>query len=234
MRRISVGAAAVGSALLVAGVAACSSSSSTSSATTTGGTGAAGAPVTVRLGFLANITHAPALVALKNGYFTKALGSAGTRTDLDVHQRHAGDHRHPGRPARRGLRRPEPGDQRLAEVRRHRHQDRLRRRDRRRVDRGEVEHQRRQPAEGPVAGHAVARQHPGRRAALLAQAAGARLQRHRRRRRLHQAHHARTRPPSSSSSQGRSPARPSPRRTTSRWSRTAARSCCPSPASPRC
>ena len=79
MRRISVGAAAaVGSALLVAGVAACSSSSSTSSATTTGGTSAAGAPVTVRLGFLANITHAPALVALKNGYFTKALGSAGT------------------------------------------------------------------------------------------------------------------------------------------------------------
>ena len=39
---------------------------------------AAAAPVTVRLGFLANITHAPALIALKNGYFTKDLGSAGT------------------------------------------------------------------------------------------------------------------------------------------------------------
>jgi NitT/TauT family transport system substrate-binding protein len=36
------------------------------------------APVTVRLGFLANITHAPALIALKNGYFTSALGSAGS------------------------------------------------------------------------------------------------------------------------------------------------------------
>jgi NitT/TauT family transport system substrate-binding protein len=31
----------------------------------------------VRLGFLANITHAPALIALKNGYFASALGSAG-------------------------------------------------------------------------------------------------------------------------------------------------------------
>ena len=31
-------------------------------------------PVTVRLGYLANITHAPALIAVKNGYFTKDLG----------------------------------------------------------------------------------------------------------------------------------------------------------------
>ena len=34
--------------------------------------------MTVRLGFLENITHASALVALKEGYFTNALGSAGT------------------------------------------------------------------------------------------------------------------------------------------------------------
>jgi NitT/TauT family transport system substrate-binding protein len=34
--------------------------------------------VTVRLGFLENITHASALIGLKDGYFTKALGSAGT------------------------------------------------------------------------------------------------------------------------------------------------------------
>jgi NitT/TauT family transport system substrate-binding protein len=32
----------------------------------------------VRLGYLANITHAPALIAVKNGYFTKELGSAGS------------------------------------------------------------------------------------------------------------------------------------------------------------
>jgi NitT/TauT family transport system substrate-binding protein len=34
--------------------------------------------VTVRLGYLANITHAPALIGIKNGYFAKQLGSAGT------------------------------------------------------------------------------------------------------------------------------------------------------------
>ncbi len=77
MRRILAGAAAVaGSALLVA---ACSSAGSSSSSATSGGaTKAAAAPVTVRLGFLADITHAPALIALKNGYFATALGSAGT------------------------------------------------------------------------------------------------------------------------------------------------------------
>lgn len=76
MRSILAGAAAVvGGVLLVAG---CSSGGSASSAA--GGTGpaAASAPVTVRLGYLANITHAPALIAVKNGYFAKELGSAGT------------------------------------------------------------------------------------------------------------------------------------------------------------
>jgi NitT/TauT family transport system substrate-binding protein len=83
MRSILAGVTAiVGGALLVAG---CSSSSSSSAAA--GGTSAAAggsssaaaaAPVTVRLGYLANITHAPALIAVKNGYFTKDLGSAGT------------------------------------------------------------------------------------------------------------------------------------------------------------
>jgi len=79
MRRILAGtAAALGGALLVAGAAACSSSSSTSSGSTTGTSAANAAPVTVRLGFQANITHAPALVAIKNGYFAQALGKAGT------------------------------------------------------------------------------------------------------------------------------------------------------------
>ena len=77
MRRILAGVAAVaGGTLLIAGCS--SSSSSSSSSTTTNATGAAAAPVTVRLGYLANITHAPALIAVKNGYFTAALGSAGT------------------------------------------------------------------------------------------------------------------------------------------------------------
>jgi NitT/TauT family transport system substrate-binding protein len=77
MRRVTV-AAMIGAALLAAG---CSSSSSSSSGATdsTGTANAAAAtPVTVRLGFLENITHASALIALKEGFFSSALGSAGT------------------------------------------------------------------------------------------------------------------------------------------------------------
>ena len=81
MRRV-MAAALAGGVLLLA--AACSSSSSSSGAATSGATNAgtttsaASAPVTVRLGFLENITHASALVGLKEGFFTKDLGSAGT------------------------------------------------------------------------------------------------------------------------------------------------------------
>src|SRR5246127_5467889 len=78
MRRVTA-AAMVGAALLLA--AGCSSSSSSSSdpATASGNTAsAAAAPVTVRLGFLENITHSSALIALKEGFFSSALGSAGT------------------------------------------------------------------------------------------------------------------------------------------------------------
>src|SRR3984957_8468003 len=84
MRGILAGAVAVtGGALLIAGCSSSSSSSSSapssSSPSSSGGSAsAAAAPVTVRLGFLANITHAPALIALKDGYFKSALGSAGS------------------------------------------------------------------------------------------------------------------------------------------------------------
>src|SRR6202167_5874204 len=77
MRRVTA-AALVGAALLAAG---CSSSSSSSSSGTTAGSSTdatAAAAVTVRLGFLENITHASALIGLKGGFFTKDLGSAGT------------------------------------------------------------------------------------------------------------------------------------------------------------
>jgi NitT/TauT family transport system substrate-binding protein len=80
MRRV-MSAAMIGAALLLAG---CSSSSSTSagsvgsSSTSSSGGSGGGAPVTVTLGFLTNITHASALVGLKEGFFTKDLGSAGT------------------------------------------------------------------------------------------------------------------------------------------------------------
>jgi NitT/TauT family transport system substrate-binding protein len=82
MRGILAGAVAVtGASLLIAGCS--SSSSSSSSAPSTSGasstaSAAAASPVNVRLGFLANITHAPALIALKDGYFKQALGSAGS------------------------------------------------------------------------------------------------------------------------------------------------------------
>src|ERR1700719_2401166 len=83
MRGILAGAVAVtGSAPVIAGCSSSSSSSSsaagTASATSSASGAAAAAPVTVRLGFLANITHAPALIALKDGYFKSALGSAGS------------------------------------------------------------------------------------------------------------------------------------------------------------
>jgi NitT/TauT family transport system substrate-binding protein len=82
MRRILAGVAAVaGGALLVAGCSSASSSSPSSTSTSSGtGSASAAAPVTVRLGYLANITHAPALIAVKNGYFAKELGSAGSVT----------------------------------------------------------------------------------------------------------------------------------------------------------
>ncbi|HXO22966.1 MAG TPA: ABC transporter substrate-binding protein [Streptosporangiaceae bacterium] len=80
MRRVTA-AAMVGAALLLAAGCSSSSSSSSSSSTTSSTdspSSAAAAPVTVRLGFLENITHASALVGLKEGFFTQALGSAGT------------------------------------------------------------------------------------------------------------------------------------------------------------
>ncbi len=76
MRRVTA-AAMIGAALLLAGCSSSSSSSSDPAASSGAGTGG-GSPVTVTLGFLTNITHASALVGLKEGFFAKDLGSAGT------------------------------------------------------------------------------------------------------------------------------------------------------------
>ncbi|HVT70529.1 MAG TPA: ABC transporter substrate-binding protein [Trebonia sp.] len=79
MRKVLAGTAAVvGGALLIAGCSSSGSSSASSTSSGAGGSSAAAAPVTVHLGYLANITHAPALIAVKNGYFTKELGTAGS------------------------------------------------------------------------------------------------------------------------------------------------------------
>ncbi len=74
MRHVTA-AAMIGAALLLAG---CSSSSSSSASSSSDSGSGGGAPVTVSLGFLTNITHVSALVGLKEGFFTKDLGSAGT------------------------------------------------------------------------------------------------------------------------------------------------------------
>ncbi|MEP7026882.1 MAG: ABC transporter substrate-binding protein, partial [Actinomycetota bacterium] len=63
---------AAGAAAVALGIAACGSSGSGSSGSS-GGSGAS-APVTLRLGYLENITHATALVGIKQGFFTKDLG----------------------------------------------------------------------------------------------------------------------------------------------------------------
>jgi NitT/TauT family transport system substrate-binding protein len=70
--------AVVAGALVLAGCSSSSSSgasgSASSSSSSSSGT-TSSSPVTVRLGLLANITHAPALIAIQKGYFTKDLGS---------------------------------------------------------------------------------------------------------------------------------------------------------------
>jgi NitT/TauT family transport system substrate-binding protein len=77
MRRV-MAAAMAGAALLLAGCSSSASAPASPSTDSPGGTTSAGPSVTVSLGFLTNITHASALVGLKEGFFAKALGSAGT------------------------------------------------------------------------------------------------------------------------------------------------------------
>ncbi len=64
-------------AVVIAGaaLAACgSSSSSSSSSTTKAGSQPSSSPVTLRLGYFPNLTHAPALVGIQGGIFKKNLG----------------------------------------------------------------------------------------------------------------------------------------------------------------
>ena len=69
---------AAGAAAVTALAAGCGSSASSSSSSSTASAGASAASVTLRLGFLANITHAPALVGLNKGFFTTDLGNGVT------------------------------------------------------------------------------------------------------------------------------------------------------------
>src|SRR5437867_6196185 len=59
--------------LLTAGVAAVSLLAAGCASSATGASNSGSSPVVLRLGFLANITHEPALVGLAKGFFTKNL-----------------------------------------------------------------------------------------------------------------------------------------------------------------
>lgn len=72
MRRVLLAAGAA--AAVTALAAGCSSSAASSGSGSSSGGSSNSAPVTLRLGFLANITHASALVGLKEGFFDKSLG----------------------------------------------------------------------------------------------------------------------------------------------------------------
>src|SRR5215475_8325544 len=61
--------------LLAAGVAAVTLLAAGCASSATGASGSGSGPVVLRLGFLANITHEPALVGIAKGYFTKNLGT---------------------------------------------------------------------------------------------------------------------------------------------------------------
>src|ERR1039458_4889107 len=76
MRRVllAAGAAAVTALAVGCGLSSGSSTSSSSASAASHNQ----ASVTLRLGFLANITHAPALVGLNKGFFTKNLGNGVT------------------------------------------------------------------------------------------------------------------------------------------------------------
>jgi NitT/TauT family transport system substrate-binding protein len=75
MRRMLIAAGVTAVTLLAAG---CGSSGSSGSAGSAGSSTSSGDPVTLRLGFLANITHASALVGIKEGFFQKNLGNGVT------------------------------------------------------------------------------------------------------------------------------------------------------------
>ncbi|HEX3926091.1 MAG TPA: ABC transporter substrate-binding protein [Streptosporangiaceae bacterium] len=74
MRKVLIAAGAAVVATLLAAGCGSSGSSSSPGSSGSGTSDAAAAPVTLRLGFLENITHASALVGIKEGFFAKDLG----------------------------------------------------------------------------------------------------------------------------------------------------------------
>ena len=77
MRRVVLAAGVAAIAALAAGCGS-SASSGSGSSSSSDSSNSSSSHVTLRLGLLANITHAPALVGLNKGFFTKNLGSGVT------------------------------------------------------------------------------------------------------------------------------------------------------------
>lgn len=65
---------------LLAALAACGGSAASTSGS--GATAASGSAATLRLGYFANVTHAPALVGVGQGFFAKELGSTALKTQI--------------------------------------------------------------------------------------------------------------------------------------------------------
>jgi NitT/TauT family transport system substrate-binding protein len=74
-RTLTAAGLAAATALAAAGCASSSAAGSNSS-------GSSGDAVVLRLGFLTNVTHAPALIGIQKGYFSKALGK---NVKLEIH-----------------------------------------------------------------------------------------------------------------------------------------------------
>jgi len=74
MKRALIAAGVAVATVLAAGCASSGSSGTSGTSGSSSGSAAASAPVTLRLGFLVNITHAPALVGIQEGFFKKELG----------------------------------------------------------------------------------------------------------------------------------------------------------------
>jgi NitT/TauT family transport system substrate-binding protein len=77
-RALSVAAAAAAVATLAAACGSSGTSGSSSSGSGSSGSVSSSNKVVLRLGFLENITHATALIGIKQGFFTKDLGSGVT------------------------------------------------------------------------------------------------------------------------------------------------------------
>ena len=179
--RLFAASAATAVALVAA---ACSSASSTPTTTGSGGSSSttSGAPVTLRLGYLSNLTHAAALVGLQQGTFAKYLGSNVT---LQTSTFNAGPAEVTALlagsldAAYMGPNSAITAYSQGAEV----HPDHLRSHLRGRRLRGRAGDHLGRPAQGQDGGQPAAREHPGRGAADLAHQTGAHLPGTRRRER---------------------------------------------------